>query len=268
MNIPIKTVENTESGTIALPAQFSELIREDLISRSVHALEANARQPYGAKEGAGMRPSAELSRRRKKYRGSYGQGISRVPRKVLTRRGTRFYFVGALAPGTVGGRRAHPPKAEKQWTQKVNAKENRKAIRSALSATINKELVAKRGHLVPAGYPFVLDNKIETVEKTKDIKKTLVTLGLKEDLLRTALRKIRAGKGTMRGRKYKIKKGALLVVGNDCKLMKSAKNVRGIDIVPVKSLNAKLLAPGCHPGRLTLFTKNAIEIMQKEKLFM
>ena len=47
-------------------------------------------------------------------------------------------WVGAFAPGTVGGRRAHPPKSEKIWSKKINKKENAKAIRSAISATLLK----------------------------------------------------------------------------------------------------------------------------------
>jgi len=269
MNIPVKTLQNTDAGSMNLPSQFEEPIRLDLISRAVHAYESQQRQAYGAKEGAGQRHSAKLSRRRRNYRGSYGHGISRVPRKIHTRRGTRFHWVGALAPGTVGGRRAHPPKIEKIWEQKINVKEKRKAIRSALAATMNKELVEQRGHILPKLYPIIVEDAMESLTKTKEVKKVLEQLGFKEDFLRTALRKIRAGKGKMRGRRYQTKIGTLLVVGDEnSKLLQSANNIRGIDIVPVNALNAKLLAPGTHPGRLTLFTKKAIEKMNKEKMFI
>lgn len=268
MKIAVKSLENQKIGEIDTPIQFQEEIREDIIGRAVHALQSAKRQKYGAKEDAGLRPSAELSRRRKKYRGSYGHGISRIPRKIMSRRGTRFNWIGAVAPGTVGGRRAHPPKSEKNWEQKINTKERRKAMRSALSATLDKDMVQKRGHTIPQDYPFIIDTKIEDLQKTKDVKKTLQVLGLKEDLLRTAIRAIRSGKAKLRGRKYKTKKGPLLVVGDNCNLLKSARNVSGVDIVHVKNLNTELLAPGCHAGRLTVFTQKAIDKMQKEKLFM
>ncbi|MBR9691209.1 50S ribosomal protein L4, partial [Candidatus Woesearchaeota archaeon] len=71
-----------------------------------------------------------------------------------------------------------------------------------------------------------------------------------------------------RGRKYKKKKGILFVVSKDCSLEKAARNIPGIDIAVVNSLNAKLLAPGAVPGRLTLFTEAAIDKLEKEKLFM
>lgn len=49
--------------------------------------------------------------------------------------------------------------------------------------------------------------------------------------------------------------------------MKAAANVPGVEAVEVKHLNAELLAPGAEPGRLTLWTKAAINILEKEKLF-
>ena len=73
-----------------------------------------------------MKQSAKLSKRRRAYRGSYGFGISRTPRKILSKRGRRLGWVGAVAPNTVGGRRTHPPKAEKIWREEINTKERRK----------------------------------------------------------------------------------------------------------------------------------------------
>ena len=43
--------------------------------------------------------------------------------------------------------------------------------------------------------------------------------------------------------------------------------MQGIQIVPVSSLNAELLAPGTTPGRLVIWTKDAIERMKSEELF-
>jgi large subunit ribosomal protein L4e len=267
MEIKIKDANNTEKGSVALPVQFDEEIRFDLVKRAVDAYLANNRQKYGAFEEAGKRASAELSRRRHNYRGSYGFGISRVPRKILSRRGTRMYWVGAFAPGTVGGRRAHPPKAEKNWEQKINDKERRKAIRSAISATMNKEVVLEKGHKVPVDYPFVVDDSIESLTKTKELMELLKSLGFGDELKRTSVKKIRAGKGKSRGRKYKKKTGILIVVGNNCPLMK-LNNIPGVDVVNVHNLNAYVLAPGKAPGRLTLWTKSAVKKLEEEKLFL
>lgn len=251
-----------------LPRQFREKVREDIIQRAVLALQSKRRQPYGADPRAGKKVSAELSRRRRKYRGSYGHGISRVPRKILWRRGTHFMWVGALAPGTVGGRRAHPPKASKKHKEDINKKENRKAIRSAISATLDAKYLAFRGHRIPKAYPIVLEDSIEAVDKTRKIKELLSKLDLSDELKRCSFRRLRAGIGKLRGRRYKSRKGPLIVVSKPCKLSKAAKNIPGIDIVNVRSLNAERLAPGGFPGRLTLWSSSALEALEKERLFM
>ena len=267
MKLDILDPSKNKTGEIKLPSQFEEEFRPDLIQRGVLTIQSHKRQTYAASEEAGKRASAKLSRRRRDYRGSYGIGISRVPRKILTRRGTRMNWVGAFAPGTVGGRRAHPPKSEKIWWKKINEKERTKAIRSAIAATIIRDVVAERGHLIPNDYPFVLDDKFELMQKTKEILSTLIKLGFENELLRAEGKNIRAGKGKSRGRKYKKKKGPLIVVSKLDKLSRAVANIPGIDVVEVKSLNAELLAPGAKAGRLTLWTKAAINILEKENLF-
>jgi len=267
MKLKVLNITKTELRKKELPNQFDEQIRPDIVKRAVIALRSSRRQSYGAAPGAGKRASAELSRRRHNYRGSYGHGISRVPRKILTRRGTRMNWVGAFAPGTVGGRRAHPPKAGKKLILKVNKKERRLAIRSAMSATIIKNLVEARGHVVPDNYPFMIENKIENLIKTKDVKNTLEKLGLEEELKRVSKKKIRAGKGKSRGRKYKKIRGILIVVARDCNLIKGVKNIPGVEVEIVDKLNAEILAPGNNIGRLTIFTEAAIERLEKERLF-
>ena len=259
MKLNILNPKAEKVGTIDVPAQLSEAVRPDLIKRAFEANRANARQPYGSDPRAGKRASAKLSRRRRKYRGGYGRGASRVQRKIMLRRGTQFSMVGAFVPGTVGGRRAHPPKAQKDWSQKINRKERRKALRSALSATLSTDPVKERGHAVPKDYPFALSQDFETLSKTKDILEAFEKIGLSDELKRCGRKHVRAGKGKLRGRKYKRAKGPLLVVSASCALTKSARNIGGVDIAPVKKLSAELLAPGSTPGRLTLFTKPALQ---------
>ncbi len=268
MKAPLLSLDGKEIKKIDLPIQFSEEIRPDLVKRAVLALQSNNRQAYGTKPEAGKRASAKLSKRRRDYRGSYGYGISRVPRKILTRRGRRFYWVAAFAPGTVGGRKAHPPKSEKIWKQKINKKERRKAIRSAISAAVVAELVKKRNHVLPKVYPIIIENKFEELDKTSKVKKVLEKIDLKEELERVNKKKVRAGKGKSRGRTYKKKKGPLIVVSKECELQKSAKSIPGVDVCLVKNLNADLLAPGADIGRLTIWTEGAIERLSKEKLFV
>lgn len=267
-SINIVTVKNAQAGKITLPKQFSEPVRRDLIERAVLSLQAAARQAYGGYGGAGMRHSSRVSKRRKDYRGSYGMGISRVPRKVHIRRGKRMVWVGATVAGTVGGRRAHGPKPFKDWTQKVNKLENRKAIRSALSATVNKDVVAARGHKIPKEFPFILENAFENVTKTKELEQVLLALGFEGELDRAGVKKVRAGKGKMRGRKHKTPVSFLFVVSKlETPLERAAANLPGATVVPVHMLNAEFLAPGAHPGRLTLYTQSAVERLAKENMF-
>jgi large subunit ribosomal protein L4e len=267
MKLNVFEITKNRVGEIDLPSQFDEPIRPDLIKRAVNALQRERKQPHGASPDAGKRSSSIISKRRKNYRGSYGFGISRTPRKILSRRGTRMFWVGAFAPNTIGGRRAHPPKAEKILTKKINKKERRKAIRSAISATIVNDIVKDRGHLIPENYPLALEKKFEDLSKTKEVMKVLKELGFEKELARVSKKTIRAGKGKARGRKYRTKKGPLIIVSKECKIIKTANNIPGIEIVDVKGLNAEVLAPGAVPGRLTLWTKSAIEVLKKEKLF-
>ncbi len=267
MKIPLFSLEKKKSGERKLPAQLLEPYRPDLIQRAVRALQSASRQAYGKKIMAGMRHSTTVSKRRRDYKTSYGVGMSRAARKVLSKRGTRMFWVGAFSPQATGGRRAHPPKAEKNYLQKINEKENRKALRSAAAATFSKMLVQQRGHKVPEEYPFIIETSFEQLSTTKKVEECLQRLGFADELLRAAERKVRAGKGKLRGRKYQQKKSALIVVGEKCPLMSAARNLPGIEVVPVKEINAELLAPGAFPGRVALWTQAALDELEKENLF-
>jgi large subunit ribosomal protein L4e len=266
MKIEIRNAANEKTGDIELPEQFNEVVNSDLIARAVLAEQSRNQQPYGNFPEAGKRASALLSRRRHDYRGAYGHGISRVPRKIMSHRGTQFNWVAAFVPNVVGGRRAHPPKAYKILERKINRQEERKAIRSALAAGMSKELVSKI-HNVPANYPFAADASFEKISKTKEIFTALKKVGMEKELERTSEKTLRAGRGKMRGRKYRSKKGMLIIVSNECSMMKAARNIPGIDVAAINKLNAELLAPGTIAGRPMLITTAAIERMKKEKIY-
>ncbi|MFP4567959.1 MAG: 50S ribosomal protein L4 [Candidatus Woesearchaeota archaeon] len=268
MELKILNKQAKDAGKINLPVQFKEEVRLDLVKRAVLAIHANNRQRYGASMDAGKRASAYVSKRRRAYKTTYGIGQSRTPRKILSRSGTRMNWVGAVAPQTVGGRRAHPPKASKIWSQKVNIAENRKAIRSALSATMVSDLVKNRGHVIPSNFPFAISDDFLSINKTSELKKVLIDLGFEGELARAEVRKIRAGKGKVRGRKHKTRTSVLFVVKSDSELSRAANNLPGCDVVCAHNLNASILAPGAVPGRLTLFTESALKIIADKALFM
>ena len=264
MKTAIVGMDGKKGKEVSLPLQFSEDFRPDLIKKAVIVQQSHSIQAYGTAPMAGLRQSAFITKRRKHYKTTYGRGQSRTPRKVLSRRGTNFYYVGAVAPNTVGGRVSHPPKAAKIWALKMNIQERRKAIRSAIAATMNPDIVKKRGHTAES---FVVENKIEDFTKAKEVYTFLSKAGLEKELARIAEKKIRAGKGKTRGRPYRKKKGPLIVVSKKCALMNAAANLQGIDVCIVKDLNAEALAPGTDAGRLTLWSDKALEMMDKEKLF-
>ena len=150
--------------------------------------------------------------------------------------------------------------------KKINKKERRKAIRSALSASIIKEIVMQRGHKVKE-YPLVIEEKAEKISKTKEAFMMLEKIGLREEIERAQQKTIRSGKGKMRGRKYKTKKGPLIVVSGKCPLINAAKSIPGVDITEVENVNTELLAPGASYGRLTIYTEGSIKRLAEEKLF-
>jgi len=264
----VYSIEGKELKDIELPEQFQEPYHPNLIRRAVLASQSSKRQPYGAFPEAGKRASVRISKRRRDYRTSYGHGISRTPRKVTWHRGRQFGWVGAFSPNTTKGRRSHPPKAEKIWPQKLNKKELDKALCSALAATLTRHLVESRNHQLPQNYPFLLEPKFESLNKTKEVLKVLENLGLEAELSRASKKNIRAGRGKNRARPYHKKTGPLIVVSSSCPLQKAATNIPGIDIAEVNNLHPELLAPGTHAGRLTLYTQPALERMHKEKLYL
>lgn len=231
-------------------------IRDDIFKKAVLAEFSLFRQEKGADPMAGKRNAINVSKRRKAYRSTYGKGGSRTPKKVMWSRGAQLRFVGAFAGNTVGGRKAHAPKATKQTVQTMNNKEWNRAILTGLAASLSKDVVAANGQKVPANYPVVLDDKVEEISKTKDFKELLETLGFSEEIERTSVRKIRAGRGTMRNRTYKVKRGPLVVVSStESPLLKAARNIQGFDVVSADLLLASDFGMSEKPGRAVIFTQ-------------
>lgn len=247
MKVNVYTMEGEVKEEIELPTIFNEEFRPDLIKRAVISSQTARVQPWGADPMAGKRTSAESW-------GS-GRGVAMVPR---IKNGSKAAFI----PQAIGGRRAHPPRPQKIYHEKINVKERRFAIRSAIAATSNQDIVEERGHNIEnvPQLPLIVDDELATIKKTKKSREIFKNLGIFDDISRAKEgKKIRAGKGKLRGRKYKKAKGPLIVVADDKGISLGARNHAGVDTVTVENLNAELLAPGTHPGRLTIFTKSAIE---------
>jgi len=262
MKAQIYSTTGEKKQELELPSFFSEELRQDLIAKVFRQEKEGQRQQYGVALFAGKRASApgKVRHQRRRWRGAYGMGIARVPRKVMSRRGRRFFWQGAFAPGMTGGRMAHPAKAERVFTFKINKKERLKALKSALAATTSQKLLEQRYSFegkLPLNLPIVLERKIEEIQKVKELEKTLHAL-LKTDHFFPE-KSIRAGRGKMRGRKYKKTAGLLLVVSKADKL----KGIKAFDVREARVLTLSDLAPGGVPGRLTIFSHPAILELQE-----
>ena len=253
---------------VSLPESFNTTVRSDLVKLAVASARANRRQAYGSNAHVGKRKPMSGMKHSVEWWGK-GRGVSRIMRRTGQRR-------GAQNPHTLGGRRAHGPKVEKDWSRKLNRNERRLARNSALAATTDIEMVSNRGHRFAdeiSTLPIILGDYSENGKKidieafnlsggTRKVSAIFEALGLGDDLRRASNgRKIRAGKATMRGRVHKTPKSVLLVVANKDGLAKAARNLPGVDVVAAKDLSAEHLAPGGDLGRLTVFTKAAVEAL-------
>jgi len=245
-------LDGKATDRIKNPKVFKTPLRPDVIRRAVIALQSHRFQPQGRDPLAGKRRSVESL--------GAGHGIARVPR--LKGRGQQ----AAFAVGTVGGRQSNPPVTAKKTTKKIPKKEMQLALRSALAATAQKETVAARGHIIEdiRDLPLVVADDIQTLKKTSQVKNIFLKLGLWPDIIRVKESlKTRAGKGKRRGRRTKHAKGPLLVVAENDGILQAAHNLLGVDASTVNNLNVELLAPGTHPGRLTVWSKSAFEELDK-----
>lgn len=251
MKATLFDMNGAKKGDVELPQLFATPVREDVIAKYFEAEKFEHLQPYGSYSEAGKRHSASgtISHRRHEWKGHYGKGISRLPRKVMWRRGVQFYWVGAEVSNTRGGRRAHPPKGV-HTPRKINVKEQRLAWYGAFAATLSPDWIKKRYATLTqvSGIPAVIES---LPSKTKEMHAALKTIFGPTASRIFKHKEVRAGIGKRRGRKYKENAGLLIVTGKDetirCAMVevKSVRELRIADLYPL--------------GRLTLYTKKALE---------
>lgn len=250
MKVNLYDLNGNVVDEIELPKAFNYPYRLDIIRKVVRAFWLNSHQPYGIMKGAGMR--------RVGHNWGPGHGVARVPRIP---NGSR----AVILANVVGGRAAHAPTTQRNWYRKINKKERRLAKLIALSATKEKNLVKDRGHRFNENLtlPIVVVDDIEKITRTKEGVEFFKKLGVYEDILRASKRKIRAGKGKSRGRKYKKSKSVLVIVKNKEDVKKALENLPGVDVVTPSELNVEILAPGAKPGRLTIISKGALSEIER-----
>jgi large subunit ribosomal protein L4e len=242
MKAQVKSLDGSIAREIELPDVFEEPYRPDLVKKAVIALQSTRYQPHGTYPFAGINSSA--------VGWGSGRGASHVPRLKNSSR-------AAKVPQAKGGRQAHPPLVAKVLLRRINKKEKEIAMRSAIAATISPELLKNRGHIYEGEVPVVFEDGFEEIARTGDVISALSAAGVYMDVVRAKeSRKIRAGKGKLRGRRYKQRKSLLIVTGS--RPLTAARNLPGVDAVTVDQLNAELLAPGTQAGRLTVWTESAL----------
>jgi large subunit ribosomal protein L4e len=240
---------------IQLPSVFSTPLRPDIVQRAWWILNSHGLQPYGRDPMAGERTSAETSNP------PTGRGVSRIPR--VKGGGTNRAGQGGGVASTVKGRLPHPPRSEKVIYRKINVKERKLALDTAIAFTGDSNAVAWRGHKTgKLKFPLVVSDELESLEKTAALESFLEVLGLADEMRRIyGGVKRRSGTARMRGRTTRKKVGPLIVVSNDRGVGKAAKSIPGVEVASVDNLSVLPLAPGGVAGRLTLWTASAIEVL-------
>jgi len=252
-------LDGSKNEEINIPKVFLTPYRPEVIRRVYNSLITHEKQPQGVDPLAGKRTSATSW--------GVGRGAARMAR-VKGERHPRAGMAAGVA-SVVKGRQAHPPKAEKKIYRKINQKERHLAIASAVAATAIPEIVAKRGHRIEkiTSFPLIVSDDIEVVDKASDLKLILEKLGLFDDINRASMSwKRRSGTARMRGRTTKSSKGPLFVVSAEKGLNRAVKNFLGAECVLAKKISLTELAPGSHPGRLTIWTKSSFDHLPKRIL--
>ncbi len=245
---PLITVYNEKSQPsgerVTLPAVFKAPIRPDIVSFIHSEISKNRRQAYAVSEKAGHQTSAE----------SWGTGraVARIPR--VRGGGTHRSGQGAYGNMCRGGRMFAPTKAWRRWHRKVNIKQRRYALVSALAASALPSLVMAKGHRIESTpeLPLVLSDKVEDVKKTKEAVKILRNTAAWNDIEKVkATKRFRAVKGKMRNSRRIMKRGPLLIYNKDNGITKAFRNIPGLlniifayyklILIVIKFFSAKLL---------------------------
>jgi len=158
-----------------------------------------------------------------------------------------------------------PTKVWRRWHRKVNVTQKRHATASAIAASALPSLVMARGHRVDEveELPLVVSEGAEGLAKTKKAVEFLKKAGCEAELEKVlASKKIRAGKGKARNRRYTMRRGPLVVYSEDNGITRAFRAIPGVDLCCVSRLNLLKLAPGGTFGRLIVWTEPAMKKLQ------
>lgn len=253
--VSVYNVQGQEAGSVAVPDVFSAPIRVDIVNKMHTALRNRLRQPYGVNDYAGHNVSAE----------SWGTGraVARIPR--VHGSGTSRSGQGAFGNMCRGGRLFSPTRVWRKWAGVVPTNQRRYAIASAIAASAETALVKGRGHKIEnvKSVPLVVVDEIEGLTKTAQAVAFLKAVNAYEDVERVvASKRVRAGRGHTRNRRYKQKLGPLIVYKKNSGLVRAFNNVPGVETMSADRLNLVRLAPGGHVGRFIIWTQSALESLK------
>jgi len=250
--ISVYSEKGQATGTLTCPAVFKAPIRPDVVTVVHDQLGKNHRQPYAVKGIAGEQTSAS----------SWGTGraVARIPR--VRGGGTHRSGQGAFGNMCRGGRMYAPTKTYRRWHRRVNIKQRRYAMCSALAASALPALVMAKGHKVETvpEIPLVVEDSVQQFKKTKQAVTLLKKLGAWSDIMKVKRsRSIRAGKGKMRNRRHVQKRGPCVIYDQDEGISQAFRNIPGVTLISVDRLNLLKIAPGGHLGRFLIWTESALK---------
>ena len=146
------------------------------------------------------------------------------------------------------------------------------ATTSALAASSVPALLLARGHKISTvpEVPLVVSSKAfdgDAIIKTSAAIKLLEAVGAGPDVSKVgASRKLRAGKGKLRGRRHRQRRGPLIVYNPEVdgkELVRAFRNIPGVETSSVFALNLLQLAPGGHLGRFIVWSSSAFEALDE-----
>jgi large subunit ribosomal protein L4e len=254
MSRPLVTIYSEKGEAtqtqIKMPAVFRAPIRPDIVSFVHDQIRRNKRQAYAVSVEAGHQTSAE----------SWGTGraVARIPR--VRGGGTHRSGQGAYGNMCRGGRMFAPTKTYRRWHRRVNIAQKRYALCSAIAASGVPALVMARGHAIQGIHevPLVISEKVEGLKRTKEAVAFLKEVKAWDDVEKVYnSKRYRAGKGKSRNRRFKKKKGPLVIYNQDNGIVKSFRNIPGVEFCQVDRLSLLKLAPGGHLGRFCIWTESA-----------
>lgn len=254
--LPVASVLSTEgksTSTVPLPEVFKAPLRADVVRTVFIGMSKNKRQAHGVKYESGY-DTAAIS-------WGTGRAVARIPR--VPGGGTHRAGQGAFGNMCRGGGMFNPLKTWRKWHRKVNTTAKRHALAAAVAATAVAPLVMARGHEISEvpEIPLVVSDAVETIATTKEALAVCKAIGIEDELKKSdKSKKVRAGKGKSRNRRYVMRKGPLFVYSaSDAQMAKSFRNIPGVELCCVDRLNLLQLAPGGTFGRFCVWTESSVK---------